>query len=215
MTAIRTMPIVVATASDREAASGGRAREGDLRVIDREDGRDDRADHRRVRPVVHRPGAQLRPAQPQGLEGGDDPGFPVPRRSAVAGLLLHGVTPDRSIHDAADKPVTIPLALHAPADRFVRNRSRIDRPICTRNAARIDQCGSGCPRSAVRPSGTFARESASGSCSSTIVLPILARMARDPARLFECANVPILGSSNHETRDSRERADERDVASAG
>ena len=37
--------------------------------VDREDGRDDRRHHRRVRPVVHRPGPQLGPVQAERVEG--------------------------------------------------------------------------------------------------------------------------------------------------
>ena len=41
---------------------------GDLLIIDGEDGGDDRAHHRRVRPVVHRPGPELRTVQAQLLQ---------------------------------------------------------------------------------------------------------------------------------------------------
>ena len=68
MMAMMTMPIVGREAEPLSCLGLPEAGAGDLTVIDRENGGDDRGHHRRIRPVVHRPGAKFRPAQAQFLQ---------------------------------------------------------------------------------------------------------------------------------------------------
>ena len=106
---------------------------GDLRVVDREDGRDDRADHRRVGPVVHRPRAELGPTQTERVQGSGQPRFADRRPEILDGSVLHCVTPPRAAGQSmileATKPVP-PVTSSCPAGCFPGHSGQCS--ICTR-----------------------------------------------------------------------------------
>ena len=106
---------------------------GDLRVVDREDGRDDRTDHRRVGPVVHRPRAELGPTQTKRVQGSGQPRFADRRPEILDGSVLHCVTPPRAAGTgkirAAGAPLPLPIRCRWPGYRSgSRSDSRSRRP---------------------------------------------------------------------------------------
>ena len=116
---------------------------GDLRVIDREDGRDDRADHRRVGPVVHRPGRSSGRLRPRASRARGSHGLPIvgPRsstaRSCIASLLHRAAS--QSMILEATKPVP-PATSPCPAGFFPGHSGQ--RSICTRKPPSLTRADS-------------------------------------------------------------------------